>query len=98
MFLTKFIVDSVLVLSFSVWMFHIFPYKWNVRMGCLEAKLFFKSCAQIFMFLQIVFNKWEQSTLHLPYKHWLCKCYKVYDDYIEFDTEKTENTKSAVRD
>ena len=40
----------------------------------------------------------KQSTLHLPYKHRLCKCYKVYDDYIEFDTEKTENTKSAVRD
>ena len=54
------------------------------------------------MFLQIVFNKWEQKNrvpeYHLPYKHWLCKCYKVYDDYIEFDTEKTENTKSAVRD
>ena len=25
------------------------------------------------------------------------KCYKVYEDYIELDTEQTENTKCAER-
>ena len=38
-----------------------------------------------------------QNTRHLPHKHCLCKCYKVYEDYIEFSTEQTENTKSAER-
>ena len=27
----------------------------------------------------------------------ICKCYKVYEDYIEFDTRKAEDTKSAER-
>ena len=35
--------------------------------------------------------------VHLPDKHWLCKYYKVYEDFIEFDTEQVENTKSAER-
>ena len=38
-----------------------------------------------------------QSTWHLLYKQWLYKCYKVYEDYIEFDTEQVESTKSAER-
>ena len=38
-----------------------------------------------------------QSTWHLLYKQWLCECYKVYEDYIEFDTEQAENTKSAEK-
>ena len=27
----------------------------------------------------------------------ICKYYKVYEDYVEFDTEKAEDTKSAER-
>ena len=27
----------------------------------------------------------------------LCKCYKVFEEYIEFDSAKAENTKSAER-
>ena len=39
----------------------------------------------------------SQKTWHLLYKHWLCKCFKVYEDYIEFDTEQAENTKRAEK-
>ena len=27
----------------------------------------------------------------------LCKCYKIYEDYIEVDTAKVENTEIAER-
>ena len=35
-----------------------------------------------------------QITWHL-YKQRICKCYKVTEDYIKFDTSQAENTKSA---
>ena len=38
-----------------------------------------------------------QSSWHLLNKQWLHKCCKVYEDYIEFETEKEENAKSAER-
>ena len=28
----------------------------------------------------------------------ICKCYKVYEDYIEFDTRKAEDTKKVQKD
>ena len=48
------------------------------------------------LFLQIVSNKWEQKH-RVPdtHKHWLCKCCKVDEDYIEFDTQQAENIKRA---
>ena len=33
-----------------------------------------------------------QSNGRLLYKQWLCKCDKVYKDYIECDTELAEST------
>ena len=47
---------------------------------------------------QTVSHKRRQNTdyLHLN-KQRLCKCYKVYEDYVKFDTEQAENTKSAER-
>ena len=38
-----------------------------------------------------------QSSWHLLNKQWLYKCFKVYEDYIEFETEKEENAKSTER-
>ena len=35
-----------------------------------------------------------QVAWHL-HKQWLYNCYKIYEDYIEFDIEQAENTKSA---
>ena len=37
-----------------------------------------------------------QITWHLHKQRW-CKCYKIYEDYIKFDAEQAENTKSAER-
>ena len=31
------------------------------------------------------------------YKLRLCKCFKVYEDYIKFDAEQAENIKSSER-
>ena len=47
-----------------------------------------KNCTQIFMTLTNCFSYVRtktQITGHL-YKQRLCKCYKVYEDYIKFDT------------
>ena len=61
--------------------------------GFLEA-----SSAQIWFYkLFLISESKNQNTWHLPNKHWLCKCYKVWEDYIEFDTEQAENTSSAER-
>ena len=38
-----------------------------------------------------------QSSWQVLNKQWLHKCCKVYEDYIEFETEKEENAKSAER-
>ena len=39
----------------------------------------------------------NKNTEYLTPKQWFCKCYKVYEDYIEFDTEQAENKKSSER-
>ena len=48
------------------------------------------------LLLQIVSNKCEQKH-RVPdtHKQWLCKCCKVDEDYIEFDTQQAENIKRA---
>ena len=33
----------------------------------------------------------NKNTEYLTPKQWFCKRYKVYEDYIEFDTEQAEN-------
>ena len=38
-----------------------------------------------------------ENTWHGPHKQRLYKCYKVYEDYVKFDTEQAEKTKSAER-
>ena len=45
-----------------------------------------------YFFLEISENK--NTAWNLLYKQWLCKCYKVYEDYVEFDT----NAKYAQED
>ena len=42
-------------------------------------------------------KKNTQITWHLLYKQSLYNCDKLYENYIEFDTEQVENTKSAER-
>ena len=39
----------------------------------------------------------NHSSWLLLYKQWLSKCYNVYQDYIKFNTEQAENTKSAEK-
>ena len=61
--------------------------------GFLEA-----SSTQIWIYkLFLISESKNQNTWHLPHKHWLCKCYNVWEDYIEFDTGQAENTSSAER-
>ena len=49
-----------------------------------------------YLFLWIVSYKWEhQEYWHLLFKQRLYKCYKVYEDYIEFDIEQAESTKNV---
>ena len=52
-----------------------------------------------YLFLEIIENKnkkWVPDT-HLVYKQWLCKCYEVYENYIEFYTmQKAHKNKKLV--
>ena len=60
---------------------------------------FIKNCTQIFMtdILQIVLISDNKNTEYVTPTQWLCKCFKFYEDYIEFDTEQAENTKREER-
>ena len=52
----------------------------------IKSCLYSNGCDAISLFR----NKWEQkyivSDTRILYKHWLCKCYKVHEGYIEFCT------------
>ena len=39
----------------------------------------------------------KQRLGHTLHKQRSCKCYKVYEDYIEFETEQGKNVKRAER-
>ena len=56
-----------------------------------------KSCTQCLLREQTVSHKEDKNTDYHLYKQRLCKCYKVFEDYIKFNTEQAENTKSAER-
>ena len=69
----------------------------------LPGSMFFiKSCNQIFLTLFLLSENKNRVTdtcyINIDYMHVIiCKYYKVYEDYVEFDTEKAEDTKSAER-
>ena len=57
---------------------------------------FIKNCTQIFMTLTNFLISENKNTDYVT-KQRFCKCYKVYEDYIKFDTGQAEKTKSAER-
>ena len=46
------------------------------------------------MFLPIFSGKWKQKQVTYTIKKRLCKCYKVYEDAMEFDTNRQKTQKA----
>ena len=102
MFLTKFICWYSFYTLFSVRMFHDFLYKWNFWNSkapwwyafLLKAVIKF-SWRNICFYRSFLISENKKSEFLGPlYKGRLHKCYKVYGDYIGFNTEQAESTKS----
>ena len=56
------------------------------------------TCKDIIFYTNLSLQRKHKSTWQLLYKQQLWKCFKVYENYIKFDTNRKKATQKAQKD
>ena len=56
------------------------------------------TCKDIIFYTNLSLQRKHKSTWQLLYKQQLWECFKVYENYIKFDTNRKKATQKALKD